>query len=183
MLCCSLHATVPESSPVGNGAGAARKVGRVLDTSPLTAAVERFADRLRAAPQSRLQQGAAEAALDLARELSLRAQRLEAASAGAADGAAAGEGAGAAPARTMPDAGIFVVGDQLAVAGLDLAEALQAAAAGPAAGAVTGLVTGLVAGSPADPVAAPGPDTAKAPSEMLDEAVRLVDQAEAGALR
>lgn len=137
----------------------------MLDTSPLTAAVERFADRLRAAPQSRLQQGAAEAALDLARELSLRAQRLEAASAGAADGT------GAAPARTMPDAGIFVVGDQLAVAGLDLAEALQAAAAG------------LAAGSPADAVAGPGPDTAKAPSEMLDEAVRLVDQAEAGALR
>ncbi|MFZ3498050.1 hypothetical protein ACODT5_33320 [Streptomyces sp. 5.8] len=137
----------------------------MLDTSPLTAAVERFADRLRAAPQSRLQQGAAGAALDLARELSLRAQRLEAASAGA------GDGTGAAPARTMPDAGIFVVGDQLAVAGLDLAEALQAAAAGP------------VAGSPADPVTGPGPDTAKAPSEMLDEAVRLVDQAEAGALR
>ncbi|MFD6890642.1 hypothetical protein [Streptomyces sp. NPDC059957] len=123
----------------------------MLDTSPLTAAVERFADRLRAAPQSRLQQGAAETALDLARELSLRAQRLEAAAAGP------GDGTGAAPARTMPDAGIFVVGDQLAVAGLDLAEALQAAAAGP--------------------------DTAKAPSEMLDEAVRLVDQAEAGALR
>lgn len=161
MLCCSLHATVPESSPVGNGAGAARKVGRVLDTSPLTAAVERFADRLRAAPQSRLQQGAAEVALDLARELSLRAQRLEAAAPGAKDGA------GAAPARTMPDAGIFVVGDQLAVAGLDLAEALHAAAAGPVAG----------------PAAGPGPDAAKAPSEMLDEAVRLVHQAEAGALR
>lgn len=160
MLCCSLHATVPESSPVGNGAGAARKVGRVLDTSPLTAAVERFADRLRAAPQSRLQQGAAEVALDLARELSSRAQGLEAAAAGAGDAEGA---AGAAPARTMPDAGIFVVGDQLAVAGLDLAEALHAAAAAAAVG--------------------PAPDTAKAPSEMLDEAVRLVDQAEAGALR
>ncbi|MFF1408291.1 hypothetical protein ACFVX6_00615 [Streptomyces sp. NPDC058289] len=133
----------------------------MLDTSPLTAAVERFADRLRAAPQSRLQQGAAEVALDLARELSLRAQRLEAAAAGA------GNGAGAAPARTMPDAGIFVVGDQLAVAGLDLAEALHAVVAGR--------------------VDALGPDTdtdtAKAPSEVLDEAVRLVDQAEARALR
>ncbi|MGW1775022.1 hypothetical protein [Streptomyces sp. NPDC002104] len=129
----------------------------MLDTSPLTAAVERFADRLRAAPQSRLQQGAAEVALDLARELSLRAQRLEAASAGG------GDGAGAAPARTMPDAGIFVVGDQLAVAGLDLTEALHAAAAGSGGG--------------------PGADVAKAPSELLDEAVRLVDQAEAGALR
>ncbi|MFE9561003.1 hypothetical protein ACFYM0_07840 [Streptomyces sp. NPDC006487] len=136
----------------------------MLDTSPLTAAVERFADRLRAAPQSRLQQGAAEVALDLARELSLRAQRLEAASAG---GTAARGGTGAAPARTMPDAGIFVVGDQLAVAGTDLAEALHAAAAGRVAGSAAG----------------PGPDAAKAPSEMLDEAVRLVDQAEAGALR
>ncbi|MCX4778825.1 hypothetical protein [Streptomyces sp. NBC_01264] len=136
----------------------------MLDTSPLTAAVERFADRLRAAPQSRLQQGAAEVALDLARELSLRAQRLEAA---AADGTAAGDGAGAAPARTMPDAGIFVVGDQLAVAGLDLAEALHGAVGGPGSA----------------PGSAPGPDAAKAPSEVLDEAVRLVDQAEARALR
>ncbi|MCX5406812.1 hypothetical protein OHA37_23425 [Streptomyces sp. NBC_00335] len=132
----------------------------MLDTSPLTAAVERFADRLRAAPQSRLQQGAAEVALDLARELSLRAQRLEAAVTAVT---AAGDGAGAAPARTMPDAGIFVVGDQLAVAGLDLAEALHAAAGGPGG--------------------ATAADMAKAPSEMLDEAVRLVDQAEAGALR
>lgn len=136
----------------------------MLDTSPLTAAVERFADRLRAAPQSRLQQGAAEVALDLARELSLRAQRLEAASAG---GTASGDGTGAAPARTMPDAGIFVVGDQLAVAGLDLAEALHAAVAGRVTAPVTG----------------EGPDAAKAPSEVLDEAVRLVDQAEARALR
>ncbi|MCP3760392.1 hypothetical protein [Streptomyces sp. TBY4] len=148
----------------------------MLDTSPLTAAVERFADRLRAAPQSRLQQGAAEVALDLARELSLRAQRLEAAAAGA------GDGAGAAPARTMPDAGIFVVGDQLAVAGLDLAEALHGAEAGAAGRAGTrGAQDGTEAREAQD---APGaPDAAKAPSEMLDEAVRLVDQAEAGALR
>ncbi len=149
MLCCSLHATVPESSPVGNGAAAARKVGRVLDTSPLTAAVERFADRLRAMPQSRLRQGAAAEALELARELSVRAQVLEAPE----------RAEGAAPARNMPDAGVFVVGDQVAVAGLDLAEALGAAAAEEA------------------------PETAKAPSEMLDEAVRLVEQAEVRATR
>ncbi|MFE2287896.1 hypothetical protein ACFXDJ_27480 [Streptomyces sp. NPDC059443] len=129
----------------------------MLDTSPLTAAVERFADRLRAAPQSRLGQGAAETALELARELSVRAQRLEAASAGA------GDGTGAAPAREMPDAGMFVVGDQVAVAGLDLAEALRTL--GPAG----------------EPV--PGPDGAKAPSEMLDEAVRLVERAEVRAMR
>ncbi|MGW7461553.1 hypothetical protein [Streptomyces sp. NPDC054797] len=118
----------------------------MLDTSPLTAVVERFADRLRAAPQSRLQQGAAAVALELARELSVRAQLLE---------GPAGTPAGAP--RQMPDEGIFVVGDQVAVAGLDLAEALRAAAAAP--------------------------DGAKAPSRMLDEAVRLVEQAEARALR
>ncbi|KJY34013.1 MULTISPECIES: hypothetical protein [Streptomyces] len=119
----------------------------MLDTSPLTAAVERFADRLRAAPQSRLQRGAAAEALELARELSLRAQRLE-------------DPSGAAPARVMPDEGVFVVGDQLAVAGLDLAEALRAARG-----------TGT------------GPDGAKAPSEMLDEAVALVERAEVRAMR
>ncbi|MFE5536838.1 hypothetical protein [Streptomyces sp. NPDC056492] len=121
----------------------------MLDTSPLTAAVERFADRLRAMPQSRLQQGAAARALELARELSVRSQALE----------AHREGAGAAPAREMPDAGVFVVGDQVAVAGLDLAEALRAVGAEGA------------------------PETAGAPSVMLDEAVWLVERAEAGAAR
>ncbi|KOU44903.1 hypothetical protein ADK55_22530 [Streptomyces sp. WM4235] len=117
----------------------------------MTLVVERFADRLRATPQSRLQRGAAAEALELARELAVRAQRLESA-------ASAAE-AGAAPARVVPDAGIFVVGDQVAVAGLDLAEALRATAAAPA------------------------PDDAKAPSAMLDEAVRLVEQAEIRAMR
>ncbi|MFI5986672.1 hypothetical protein ACIBEA_38155 [Streptomyces sp. NPDC051555] len=116
----------------------------MLDTSPLTAVVERFADRLRSAPQSRLQRGAAAEGLALARELSVRAQRLE----GLADGARP---------REMPDAGIFVVGDQLAVAGLDLAEALRGA-------------NGV-------------PDAATAPSEVLDEAVRLVERAEVRAMR
>ncbi|MFE5809935.1 hypothetical protein [Streptomyces sp. NPDC056491] len=114
----------------------------MLDTSPLTAVVERFADRLRAAPQSRLQQGAAAAALELARELSVRAQRIET--------------PGQEP-REVPDAGIFVVGDQVAVTGRDLAEALRAAAGAP--------------------------DSATAPSEVLDEAVRLVEQAEVRAMR
>ncbi|MFD9410916.1 hypothetical protein ACFWBN_28375 [Streptomyces sp. NPDC059989] len=116
----------------------------MLDTSPLTAVVERFADRLRAAPQSRLQQGAAAAALELARELSVRAQGLE-----------------GAPVREMPDAGIFVVGDQVAVAGLDLAEALRGVRAG----------------------AASSGEVATAPSEMLDEAVALVERAEVRAMR
>lgn len=111
----------------------------MLDTSPLTAVVERFADRLRAAPQSRLQQGAAAAALELARDLAARARNLE-----------------DLPPHEMPDAGIFVVGDQVAVAGQDLAQALRAAGEG---------------------------DSAKAPSEMLDEAVRRVEQAEVRAMR
>ncbi|GFH37298.1 hypothetical protein SCWH03_35360 [Streptomyces pacificus] len=76
--------------------------------------MERFADRLRAAPQSRLQRGAAAEGLALARELAVRAQRIE------------------APGRqpwTMPDAGVFAVADQLVVAGTDLAEALRTGAA------------------------------------------------------
>ncbi|MFD8920638.1 hypothetical protein ACFV0Y_22890 [Streptomyces sp. NPDC059569] len=84
----------------------------MLDTTPLTAAVDRFADRLRAAPQSRLQRGAAAEALALARELSVRAQRLDA--------------PGEEP-RIMPDSGVFVVADQLTVAAGDLAEALRTA--------------------------------------------------------
>ncbi|MER8071634.1 hypothetical protein ABTZ59_25380 [Streptomyces sp. NPDC094034] len=84
----------------------------MLDTTTLTAAVDRFADRLRAAPQSRLQRGAAAEALALARELSVRAQRLD--------------DPGEEP-RIMPDSGVFVVADQLTVAAGDLAEALRTA--------------------------------------------------------
>ncbi|MFF3392549.1 hypothetical protein ACFYW1_16685 [Streptomyces sp. NPDC002669] len=84
----------------------------MLDTTPLITAVDRFADRLRAAPQSRLQRGAAAEALAAARELALRAQRIEAPD---------------REPRTMPDAGAFAVGDQLAVAGRDLAVALETA--------------------------------------------------------
>ncbi|MGW0121132.1 hypothetical protein [Streptomyces sp. NPDC003327] len=87
----------------------------MLDTSELTAAAERLADRLRAAPHSRLQRGAAAEGLALARELSLRAQRAE--------------NPGREP-LTMPDAGVFTVGDQLLVAAHDLAEILRTAPAG-----------------------------------------------------
>ncbi|MDX6363815.1 MAG: hypothetical protein QOC85_2825 [Streptomyces sp.] len=82
----------------------------MLDTTPLTRAVDHFADRLRAAPQSRLQRGAATEALGLARELALRAQRLE-------------DPYGAP--REMPDAGMFAAADQITVAGHDLALALK----------------------------------------------------------
>lgn len=84
----------------------------MLDTTPLTAAADRFADRLRSAPQSLAQRGAAAAGLTLARELSSWAQRLE-----------SPDAAG----RIMPDAGMFAVADQLAVAAHDLAEELRTA--------------------------------------------------------
>jgi hypothetical protein len=82
----------------------------VLDTTPLTRAVDHFADRLRAAPQSRLQRGAAAEALALARELARRAQLLEDPS---------------AEPREMPDAGMFAAADQITVAGHDLAIVLR----------------------------------------------------------
>ncbi|MFC4608876.1 hypothetical protein ACFO9E_13755 [Streptomyces maoxianensis] len=87
----------------------------MLDTTELMRAVDRFADRLRAAPQSRLNRGAAAEGLALARELAVRAQRFEA--------------PGQAP-RIMPEAGLFAVADQLNVAGHDLAEALRTAPSG-----------------------------------------------------
>ena len=77
----------------------------MVDTTPLTRAVDHFSDRLRAAPQSRLQRGAATEALGLARELSRRAQLLEE--------------PGAEP-REMPDAGMFAAADQITVAVHDL---------------------------------------------------------------
>nr|WP_241265960.1 hypothetical protein [Streptomyces boncukensis] len=76
----------------------------------MTTAVDRIADRLRALPQSALRRGAAAEGLALARDLAVRAQRLE----------FPGE-----PPRPMPDAGVFAVGDQVAVAGADLVEALR----------------------------------------------------------
>lgn len=68
--------------------------------------MDHFADRLRAAPQSRLQRGAAAEALGLARELALRAQRVEDPS---------------GDPREMPEAGMFAVADQITVAAHDLA--------------------------------------------------------------
>ncbi|MEV8597639.1 hypothetical protein [Streptomyces sp. NPDC052012] len=82
----------------------------MVDTTPLTRAVDHFADRLRAAPQSRLQRGAAAEALALARELARRAQLVEE--------------PGTEP-REMPDAGMFAAADQITVAGHDLALVLK----------------------------------------------------------
>ncbi|MBC2869120.1 hypothetical protein [Streptomyces mexicanus] len=82
----------------------------MVDTTSLTRAVDHFADRLRAAPQSRLQRGAAAAALELARELARWAQLVEF--------------PGREP-RQMPDAGMFAAADQITVAGHDLALVLK----------------------------------------------------------
>lgn len=68
--------------------------------------MDHFADRLRAAPQSRLQRSAAAEALALARELARRAQLIEE--------------PGAVP-REMPDVGMFAAADQITVAVHDLA--------------------------------------------------------------
>ncbi|MER7565657.1 hypothetical protein ACGFWE_29685 [Streptomyces sp. NPDC048523] len=78
----------------------------MADTSRLTRAVDHFADRLRAAPQSRLQRGAAAEALGLAREFARRTQALEE--------------PGTEP-REMPDVGMFAAADQITVAVHDLA--------------------------------------------------------------
>lgn len=85
----------------------------MVDTTRLTRAVDHFADRLRAAPQSRLQRGAAAEALALARELARWAQRVEE--------------PGAEP-RVMPDAGMFAAADQITVAVHDLALVLESEA-------------------------------------------------------
>ncbi|MGH3309171.1 MAG: hypothetical protein ACRDP3_01045 [Streptomyces sp.] len=82
----------------------------VPDTTLLITAVRSLSDRLRTLPESALRRGAAAEGLALARELALRAQRLEF--------------PGRVP-RELPDAGLFAVGDQLAVAGHDLAEILR----------------------------------------------------------
>ncbi|MFC1415128.1 hypothetical protein [Streptacidiphilus cavernicola] len=80
------------------------------DPSALLHAADRLADRFRSMPQRRLAELAPEGLL-LARRLARRAQLLE-----------------GGPARPeLPDAGIFSVGDQIAVTGHDLAAALAAA--------------------------------------------------------
>ncbi|WP_326597068.1 hypothetical protein [Streptomyces sp. NBC_01803] len=80
-----------------------------VDTGELDAAVEAFAERLRALSESRLRRGAGAAGLEVARALVRGAHRL--------DGPFGAS-------RVMPDAGVWVVGDQVAVAGHDLARAI-----------------------------------------------------------
>ncbi|GGW29842.1 hypothetical protein GCM10010503_01630 [Streptomyces lucensis JCM 4490] len=76
----------------------------------MTQAVDHFADRLRAAPQSRLQRSAAAEALALAREFARWVQRVEE--------------PGTEP-REMPDAGMFAAADQILVAAHDLTLVLR----------------------------------------------------------
>jgi hypothetical protein len=82
----------------------------VPDTAPLISAVQPVADRLRTLPESALRRGAAAEGRALARELAVRAQRLE----------FPGQ-----PPRELPEAGVFAVGDQLLVVVHDLAEVLR----------------------------------------------------------
>ncbi|MFE0460086.1 hypothetical protein ACFW1A_12645 [Kitasatospora sp. NPDC058965] len=95
-------------------------MSETLDALDLQDAVDQLADTYRAMPQSRLlgavpgHASRAAAALGLARELAGTAQLLEFGP--------------DAPPREIPEAGAFAVGDQLAVAGHDLAAALGALA-------------------------------------------------------
>ncbi|MBC3842771.1 hypothetical protein GXW82_29085 [Streptacidiphilus sp. 4-A2] len=96
------------------------------DPTPLLAPAERLADRFRSMPQSKLTRHAP-SGLRLARQLAARAQRLE-----------------GLPVQELPDAGIFAVGDQLAVAAHDLAAVL--ADPRPAPGSTSRSRTGVGAG-------------------------------------
>ncbi|MDX3237997.1 hypothetical protein PV392_20385 [Streptomyces sp. ME03-5709C] len=82
----------------------------MLDCTTLRDAAGLLAARYRSLPQSRLRGEVAREGLELARDLAARAQLTE------------------FPGReplTMPDEGVFVIGDQIAVAAHDLAAALE----------------------------------------------------------
>ncbi|MGG2462582.1 hypothetical protein ACO0M4_22655 [Streptomyces sp. RGM 3693] len=119
----------------------------MLDVTPLQTAVDALADRLRALPQSALRRGAAAEGLALARELAARAQLIER--------------PGERP-RELPDAGMFAAGDQLAVAGHDLVEALRTVAA---VAATDGRI-----GAEADAKTAPAEQLAQAVQRVRDAA-------------
>ncbi|MFI9360961.1 hypothetical protein ACIG5E_07850 [Kitasatospora sp. NPDC053057] len=91
------------------------------DVQPLVEAVDKLADRFRSLPQSKLL-GAVPGYPSRAAAVLALARRL-------AGLALAAEGG---PEREFPDAGAFAAGDQLAVAGHDLAAALTALPEGAA---------------------------------------------------
>ncbi|MDX6350643.1 MAG: hypothetical protein QOF84_5433 [Streptomyces sp.] len=82
----------------------------MLDVKDLRNAADRLAGRFRSLPQSRLRGGVAQEGLALARDLAAQAQRLE---------------FPGREVRLMPDEGVFVIGDQITVAGHELAAALE----------------------------------------------------------
>ncbi|RMI45637.1 hypothetical protein [Streptomyces triticirhizae] len=84
-----------------------------VETAELHAALERAVERLRRLPESRLRRGAAAEGRALADALTRRAQLLEEPHRGGT--------------RRVPDAGLWAVGDQIAVTGHDLARAIEAA--------------------------------------------------------
>jgi hypothetical protein len=86
------------------------------DPAVFAAAAERLADRFRSMPQSRLAQLAPDGLL-LADRMARRARQLE----------------GGAVRPPLPDLGIFVVGDQIALTAHDLALALTQSVADPTA--------------------------------------------------
>jgi hypothetical protein len=148
-----------------------------LDPTSLLDAVDRLAERFRALPVSGLRarvpgfESRAAAGLALARALARAAQSLEA--------------PGREP-RPMPDAGVFAVGDQIAVAGHDLAAALAAVGAQQTGAPETGArgaggqgagrqASGGQAAGHATPEAAAGDE----PARVLARALRDVAATEA----
>lgn len=142
------------------------------DPTPLLAPAERLADRFRSMPQSKLTQFAP-LGLRLARRLAVLAQQLE-----------------GLPVRELPDAGVFAVGDQIALAAHDLAAALAGTAAGAEpdaepdpdsgfeSGSGSGSGSGVGSGSRSgfDPGTEPGaePGQAGAGEAALAEALALL---------
>jgi hypothetical protein len=123
----------------------------VPDPSPFLAQAERLADRFRSMPQSKLVLFAP-LGLQLARRLADRALQLE-----------------GLPGRELPDAGVFAVGDQLALAAHELAAALAADDSGTDPDTDPEPDPQFDAGR-----SAPGPEADGSAQAVLAEALRLV---------
>jgi hypothetical protein len=128
------------------------------DPTPLLAQAERLADRFRSMPQSKLVL-LAPLGLQLARQLADYARQLE-----------------GLPVLELPDAGVFAVGDQIALTAHDLAAALAA----PGSGSDAGSESYAEPGSDAESYAESGPyaESESGPGvgaeTVLAEAVGLV---------
>jgi len=124
------------------------------DPTPLLAQAERLADRFRSMPQSKLVL-LAPLGLQLARQLADYARQLE-----------------GLPVLELPDAGVFAVGDQIALTAHDLAAALAAPGSGSDAGSESYTESGSYAesGPYAESESGPGVEA----ETVLAEAVGLV---------